>query len=156
MLQLDQHNVLLDLQARTKEEVLQEMATALQKQCPQIELENLCSALRERELIGSTGVGNGVAIPHGKVSGLDRIIYGFGRSRDGVPFDAIDNQPAHYFFMILSPVNAAEQYLKTLASASRMLKQQAILRSLRLAKDQKEVIDIFHRTAEVPPGSEKK
>lgn len=143
MLQLDENSVLLDIKARSKEGILRELAGVLQKKCRHLDTETLTGALRERELIGSTGVGNGVAIPHGKVPGLDRILYCFGRSREGIPFDAIDNQPAHYFFMILSPVTAAEEYLKTLAGASRLLKQHDIKRRLRLAATKEEVIDIF-------------
>jgi len=143
MLHLDENSVLLDIGARNKEGVLRELAELLQKKCPHIDTETLAGALRDRELIGSTGVGNGVAIPHGKVAGLETILYCFGRSEEGIPFDAIDNQPAHYFFMILSPVNAAEEYLKTLAGASRLLKQPDIKRRLRLATTKKEVIDIF-------------
>ena len=109
----------------------------------QVSLEAICDVLRERELIGSTGVGNGVAIPHGRVAGLSRILVCFGRSQDGISFDAIDNQPVHFFLLILSPLNVAEEYLQTLARASRLLKQPEKRRLLRLATSAQEIIDIF-------------
>ena len=146
MLRLDTNCIILNLQATGKEGVLQEMTEVLQNQCPQIDLEILRRVVREREIIGSTGVGNGIAIPHGKVGELEKILYCFGRSEDGIGFDAIDNQPVHYFFMILAPLNMAGQYLKTLASASRLLKQPEIKRQLRLATNKQELIDIFQQT----------
>lgn len=143
MLRLEQDNILLDMTARSKEGALSELAAVLQRQCPQVSLEAICRVLRDRELIGSTGVGNGVAIPHGRVEGLSRILVCFGRSQDGISFDAIDNQPVHYFILILSPLNVAEEYLQTLSRASRLLKQPEKRRLLRLATTKQEIIDIF-------------
>ena len=143
MLRLADNSILLDMTARNKEGALHELAAVLQRQCPQVSLEAICQVLREREVIGSTGLGNGVAIPHGRVEGLARILFCFGRSLDGISFDAIDNQPVHYFFLILSPLNVAEEYLQTLAQASRLLKQPEKRRLLRLATTRQEIIDIF-------------
>jgi len=145
MLQLEEECVLLDIQARSKEGVLREMAEALQVQCPQVRLEDLCQVLHEREQIGSTGVGSGVALPHGKVKGLERIHYCFGRSQEGISFDSIDNQPVHFVFMILSPLDVAEEYLKTLARASRLLKQPERRRQLRQAATKQEIIALFQQ-----------
>ncbi|MHB8788649.1 MAG: PTS sugar transporter subunit IIA [Desulfobulbaceae bacterium] len=143
MLHLEPDTILLDMTARSKEGALHELASVLQRKCPQVSLEAICRVLRDREQIGSTGVGNGVAIPHGRVEGLSRILCCFGRSQDGISFDAIDNQPVHYFLLILSPLNVAEEYLQTLARASRLLKQQDKRRLLRLAATEQEIIDIF-------------
>jgi PTS system nitrogen regulatory IIA component len=145
-LQLEQDNILLDMTARNRDGALHELAAVLQQQCPQVSLAAICQVLHDRELIGSTGVGNGVAIPHGRVEGLSRILVCFGRSLDGISFDAIDNQPVHFFLLILSPLNVAEEYLQTLARASRLLKQPEKRRLLRLASTKEEVIDIFQGT----------
>ncbi|MHB8809752.1 MAG: PTS sugar transporter subunit IIA [Desulfobulbaceae bacterium] len=143
ILRLAEDTILLEMTAKNKEGALQELAAVLQQKCPQVSLEAICRVLRERELIGSTGVGNGVAIPHGRVEGLSQILFCLGRSLDGISFDAIDNQPVHYFFLILSPLNVANEYLQTLARASRLLKQPEKRRLLRLATTKEEVSDIF-------------
>ncbi len=146
MVQLLEEDVVLDLEARNKDEVLKELAKVLHKHCSHINLEQLCQVFRERELIGSTGVGNGVAIPHGKIQELDHIILCFGRSLAGIQFDAIDNQPVTLFVMILSPVTVTDNYLKTLAQVSRLLKQPEKRRALRLTSTKEEVIHIFNET----------
>ena len=143
MLHLEPDNILLAMTTRNKEGALQELAAVLQQQCPQVSLAAIYQVLDERELVGSTGVGNGVAIPHGRVEGLERLLYCFGRSHDGISFDAIDNQPVHYFFLILSPPNVTEEYLQILAQASRLLKQPEKRRQLRLATTAQEISDIF-------------
>jgi nitrogen PTS system EIIA component len=130
---------------KTKEVVLGEMAELVHRQAPRISLETVFNALWEREQIGSTGVGNGVAIPHARIKGLEKMLFCFGRSLEGISYDAVDNQPVYYIFMILCPADAAEAYLKTLAGASRLLRQPEIRRRLRLATDQREIIDIFRQ-----------
>jgi mannitol/fructose-specific phosphotransferase system IIA component (Ntr-type) len=143
VLQLAEECILMHTSAKTKEGVLREMAEILHRQNPDIDLDTICNGLMEREQIGSTGVGNGVAIPHARIMGLEGVQFCFGRNLEGISYDAVDNQPVHYIFMILSPVNAADAYLKTLASASRLLKQSEIRRRLRLATQKREIIDIF-------------
>jgi len=145
MIQLQEEDILLDLKARNKEGALKELAEVLHKHCPHLKIENVYQVLRDREQIGSTGVGNGVAIPHGKIKELDRILLGFGRSRNGISYDSIDNQPVHLLVMILSPVRVVDEYLKTLAMISRLLKQPEKRRALRITESPREVIDIFQQ-----------
>lgn len=116
--------VILDMQATSKETALRELASTAADRYPHLDQQHLYSVLMEREQIGSTGVGNGVAIPHGKIDGLDEIILCFGRSLTGINFDAIDNRPVYLFALLLSPVNIATEYLKALASVSNILKQE--------------------------------
>jgi len=146
MFKLNKENVILDLKARNKGAVLEELAEGLHHQCPQIDLPGLCRALAEREQVGSTGVGNGVAIPHGKVRGLDRIQLFVGRSLKGISFDAVDNQSVYLFVMIISPVDMAEEYLKTLARVSRLLKRVEKRRLLLHAQSRQEIVDIFNQS----------
>jgi PTS system nitrogen regulatory IIA component len=94
-------------------------------------------------MIGSTGVGNGVAIPHGKIEKLDGILIGFGRSLNGIGFDSIDNQPVHLLVMLLSPVQVIDKYLKTLARVSRLLKQPETRRILRTTESRQKIVEIF-------------
>lgn len=124
MPQLQRDAIILDMKAATKEAALRELAGVAATLCGRFTEETLYNVLLERETVGSTGVGNGVAIPHGKIDGLDEILLCFGRSRTGINFDAIDNRPAHLFVLLLSPANKAGEYLQTLAAVSRILKQQ--------------------------------
>ena len=143
MLHIRKESVLLDIKARNKDGVLQELAGVLQEECPHVESEKLFQLLREREKIGSTGVGNGVAIPHAKVDGIDRIHLAFGRSHDGLGFEAIDNQPVHYIVMILSPPDRPGEYLRTLGAVSRSLKQPEIRKKLSAAADRGKIVEIL-------------
>ena len=114
--------VILNLGVRTKNEVLAEMTAALAKVEPQIESERLHEVLLEREALQSTGIGDGVAIPHGKVAGLDRLVATFARSVEGVDFESIDGQPTHHLFMLVVPEHSGGKYLKALARISRFFR----------------------------------
>ena len=149
MLNLVEESILLDMEARNKEGALSELAGLLHEQCRDFDTEILLGVLRDREQLGSTGVGNGVALPHGMLNGLDRIRCGFGRSHHGIGFEAIDNQPVHFFFVMFSPLNVAQEYLHTLASASRLLKMPNTRRRLRQASSAREIVTIFQ---DAPPG----
>ena len=113
-----------DLQARDKEGVLREMATHLCQYAPDVAAQSteVLAALLNRERLGSTGVGEGVAIPHAKISGLKNLVACFGRAAHGVAFDAIDYQPVRLIFVLLVPENSAGAHLKALARISRLLK----------------------------------
>lgn len=132
-----------DLRAETKEGVLRELSEAVAAAVPELSAEALAAVLIEREGLGSTGIGDGVAIPHGKMPGIDRLVAAFGRSRDGVQFHSLDGKPAHLFFLIVAPENSAGMHLKALARVSRLLKDERFRRSLLLARDAPELVRIF-------------
>jgi PTS system nitrogen regulatory IIA component len=132
--------VILDLGVRTKRDVLAEMAAALAKVEPQIEADRLLEVLLEREALQSTGIGEGVAIPHGKMPGLDRLVAAFARSRDGVDFESIDGQPTHHFFLLVVPEHSGGQYLKALARISRFFRDAAFRGRLTEAESLEAVI----------------
>jgi PTS system nitrogen regulatory IIA component len=112
--------VILDVAAETKSGVLEEMAEALAGAVPSIDSERLLAVLVEREALQSTGIGEGVAIPHGKLPGLDGLVAGFARSRKGLDFESIDGQPTELFFLLVVPEHAGgRQHLKALARISR-------------------------------------
>jgi PTS system nitrogen regulatory IIA component len=113
-----------ELRAQTKEGVLRELSEAVCREAAGLSPDRVASILMEREALGSTGIGEGVAIPHGKVPGIDRLLAAFGRSREGVQFSSIDGKPARLFFLILAPEQSAGMHLKALARISRLLKDE--------------------------------
>ncbi len=144
---LDKKSIQLDLAATTKEAVLKELVDTIHGQCSEIDHETLLRVISERERIGSTGIGGGVAIPHGKLKQLKQVVLAFGRSRKGIGFDAIDNRPVHIFIMILAPESMAENYLKTLARVSRLLKQSSTYADFMKAKSPEEVLAVFETSS---------
>jgi PTS system nitrogen regulatory IIA component len=99
----------------------------------------------DRERLGSTGIGGGIGIPHGKVKGLHSLILGFGLSRKGVNFDSMDGKPTHIFFLLLTPENSAGDHLKLLARISRILKNDPFKERLIDARSEEEVYDIIQK-----------
>jgi PTS system nitrogen regulatory IIA component len=112
------------LRAETKEGILRELSEEVCKRLPALSPDRLTAILMDREGLGSTGIGEGVAIPHGKIPGIDRLVAVFGRSATGVQFASLDGKPARLFFLILAPENSAGMHLKALARISRLLKDQ--------------------------------
>ncbi len=111
-----------ELEASTKPEVIRELARLMAQNDRSLDEKVVGEVLMERERLGSTGIQDGIAIPHGKVPGLDRIVIACGRSEKGIDFDAHDQRPTHLFFVLLAPEFAAGQHLKALARLSRLLK----------------------------------
>ncbi|HOG17704.1 MAG: PTS system fructose-specific EIIABC component [Syntrophaceae bacterium PtaU1.Bin231] len=114
--------VVESLGAVTKREVLFELVEPLSRLHAELDQDRTVNILLEREKLGSTGVGEGIAIPHGKTPGLNEVIVSFGRSVQGVDFDALDGKPVHLFFLLMAPEGCAGSHLKALAKISRMLK----------------------------------
>jgi len=123
--------VVPDLKAQSKADVLRELSESLSHAQPSLKPERLVEVLKDREKLGSTGIGDGVAIPHGKLTGINQLVASFGVSKGGVDFDAIDGRPTHLFFALVAPENSAGVHLKALARISRLFKnprfRQAIL-----------------------------
>ena len=140
---LSKEAIILEMKATSKESALRELAGVAATQCGRFTEEILYNVLLEREAVGSTGVGNGVAIPHGKIAGLDSILVCFGRSREGVDFDAIDNRPVHLFVLLLSPAATATEYLRALAGISRMLKHDGSRERLLESTSKEEIQALF-------------
>ncbi len=132
--------VVLDLAATRKDEILAEMANALCRAEPGIDADALMRVLTEREKLQSTGIGEGVAIPHGKMPGLHRLIASFARSRGGVDFDSIDGQATHLFFLLVVPEHSGGQHLKALARISRFFRDAAFRARLQEAESVADVL----------------
>lgn len=143
MLQFNKKCILLDMQATNKEAALHELAQLAVRNFHHLNQEILYSILLEREQIGSTGVGNGVAIPHGKIKGLDQIVLCFGRCRQGVHYEAIDKRPVFLFALLLSPPTIATEYLHALAHVSTILKQQSNRIKLLHNSSPEEIVELF-------------
>ena len=127
---LDPNCILPNLQASSKREVLEELAAALVSGHKEVNLPTVVEVLLERERLGSTGIGDNIAIPHGKLPQLSQMLLAFGRSPQGVDFDSMDGKPSHLFFLLLAPVNSSGLHLKALAKISRMLMSQVFRDSL--------------------------
>src|SRR3989442_14985662 len=126
--------ILPDLQATDKAGVLRELCAPLAR-ANGLSIGRLTEVLLEREKLGSTGVGEGVAIPHGKLPGVPGLLAAFGRSSKGIDFDAIDKRPAQLFFVLFAPENSAGIHLKALARISRLFKGATFRKSILDAKD---------------------
>ncbi len=124
-----------NLRASAKNEALAELIDALLKTESGLDRDQLLQVLQERERLGSTGIGEGVAIPHGKLRSIDRLVLSFGRSRKGVDFDSMDGKPAHLFFLLIAPEESVGVHLKTLARISKLLKNPAVRARLMAAED---------------------
>jgi len=132
--------VIVDLKATTKRGALEEICAAVAAAEPAADRGKLLDVLAERERLQSTGIGEGVAIPHGKVPGLPRLIAAFARSQGGVDFDSVDGQKTHLFFLLVMPDNAGGQHLKALARISRSLRDPAFRRAVEAAGTRDEVL----------------
>jgi len=137
--------IVAELHANDKEGILREMALHLSGASADVHAhaDEVLGALLTRERLGSTGVGEGVAIPHAKIPGLRSLVACFGRTLQGVPFDAIDYQPVRLIFVLLAPENSAGAHLKALARISRLLKNAEFRTRLMELPDQGTLYQAF-------------
>ena len=140
---LDIKAISTELTSSKKVEVLAEMVDLLRRVQPDLDATELLAVLIDREELGSTGIGDGVAIPHGKLKGLDRLLMAFGRKKDGIDFDSMDNRPAHLFFLLLAPESEATLHLKALARISKLLRKEDVRRQLLDAPDPASLLRIL-------------
>ncbi len=138
---LDEDNIIPDLKAKDKKGVLEELVDAVITREPSIDKRALVKILLERERLGSTGIGDGVAIPHGKYHGLSQPLISFGRNREGLDFESMDGQPAHLFFLLVAPENSANVHLKVLATIARILKNSGFRKALMGAPSREEILE---------------
>ena len=121
----------VDIRGKTKPEVLRELSEALVAAVPGLDRAELYAMLVEREKLGSTAMGDGIAIPHARIESLDRVLAVFGLSRGGVDFDSLDGQPTHLFFLLVAPGREGSAHLLLLARLSRLLGIDAFRARLR-------------------------
>lgn len=124
-----------DLKSHDKTGVISELAARISAGLPPLKAEEIALVLLSRESLGSTGIQDGIAIPHAKVKGLEKVIVACGRSQKGISFDAPDQKPTHLFFVLLAPEQSAAMHLKILARLSRLLKDESFRGKLMQAKE---------------------
>jgi len=132
-----------DLSAKNKEDALLEMVDTIIRGGLNLDKTSILEILKQRESLGSTGIGEGVAIPHGKISTLNDIVIAFGRSVNGISYDSLDGKPVHLLFLLLAPENSAGQHLKILAKISKMLKEPDFRKKLLKTRSQNDLYKII-------------
>jgi len=140
---LPREAMIASLSSRTRDQVLRELAHILSTVDPNLKEEEVWAVLCEREKLGSTGIGGGIAIPHGKLASAKHILACFGRSIEGIDFQSQDGEPTHLFFALIAPENAAGLHLKVLAKLSRLLKDKSFRENLYHAENADEIFQIF-------------
>lgn len=140
---LKKESVIPNLTSRNKTELLRELSEHLTSVYTNINTDRVFNVLLEREKLCSTAVDEGVAIPHGKLSGLSSIIAAFGRSKEGIDFDSLDGNPTHLFILLLAPENSAGMHIKLLAKISRIFKTPRFRSQLMEAKSRDEIYEMI-------------
>ena len=140
---LNKKAVSVDIKSTDKEGIVRELINLLSNATEIKNKEELIKAVMSREALGSTGIGQGVGIPHAKSQSVKELVAAFGLSKNGVDFDSLDGEPVYIFFLLLAPEESAGPHLKALARISRMLKDKYFRELLRKAKDENEVLRII-------------
>ncbi|BBO73851.1 PTS fructose transporter subunit IIA [Desulfosarcina widdelii] len=139
---LDKDAILIDLKSKDKIGILNELVEPASR-ITGIDHKQMVQVLMERERLGSTGIGGGIGIPHGKLKNLDKLVLGFGLSRDGVDFESMDGRPTHIFFLLITPEHSTDLHLKLLARVSRLLKKEPLKEMMMKAKSAEEIVSII-------------
>lgn len=139
---LKKEAILADLKAKDKKGILEELVTPVAR-IANLNKDDLIRVLMERERLGSTGIGGGIGIPHGKIKGLDNLVVGFGLSKKGIDFESIDGRLSYIFFLLITPEDSTGLHLKALARISRILKNDLFKESLLKASDRDEIYKII-------------
>ena len=139
---LSRETIVPALASRDKNAALEEMAEYLGA-THHLDKSKVLKVLLERERISTTAIGEGVAIPHGKLNGVERVVGVFARSPEGIDFASLDGAPTNLFFVLVAPENAAADHLKALARISRLLKDEAFRRRLMAGQSSQELYTII-------------
>jgi PTS system nitrogen regulatory IIA component len=140
---LSEKNITVDLKAKNKREVIEELVDLLVAGGQVSEKKKMVQILLEREELGSTGIGQGIAIPHGKSDTVKELTAVFGLSRSGVSFEALDGEQVYIFFLLVAPEGTAGAHLKALARISGLLKDKYIRKKLMSAQNTADVVKII-------------
>ncbi len=139
---LDKEAILVELKSDDKKGVLEELVAPAARKAG-VNHEEVMRVLLEREQLGSTGIGEGIGIPHGKLKNLKSLVLGFGLSRKGVDFESMDGKPTHIFFLLVTPENSTGLHLKLLARISKILKNDLFKEKLLGATSSDEILSII-------------
>jgi len=142
--------VLTELEGKTKKAVVTELVEVLAKKKSQLKnVDSVVEAIMKRESTGSTGIGQGVAIPHAKSEDVTRIVASLGISKAGVDFDSLDGEPVYIIFLMVAPPESISEHLQAIAKISRLLKDKFFRQSLRDAQTPSEIIKIIKEEDEL-------
>jgi len=139
---LHKDSIIADLKAKDKKGVIDELALTISK-TTKTSAKTIAKILLEREQLGSTGIGGGIAIPHGKLNLTESIIIGFGLSKKGIEYESLDNRPVHIFFVLLTSENSTGGHLKVLAQISKLLKTDEFKKGLLSAQSVDDIYEII-------------
>ena len=137
---LSPESTIVDLKGESKEDIIAELVNSLVVGDSITDRDQVLQAVLDREKIMSTGIGDGIAIPHGKSAAVTELVAAMGTQRRGVDFDALDGEPAFVFFLLVSPANVSGPHIKALARISRLLKNDAFKKKLIEANSAEEII----------------
>lgn len=135
--------IVADLRARRRADVIRELGSFLAKHHAGLSEKEVIRALAERERLGSTAVGEGLAIPHAKLDSVRDLVACFGRSRRGIDFGSPDDEPTHFFFVLIAPEGAPGDHLKALARISRLFRNAAFRARLMAAETAREMHELI-------------
>ncbi|MCM8771310.1 MAG: PTS sugar transporter subunit IIA [Candidatus Omnitrophica bacterium] len=142
---LSKKAIITDIKATKKEDIIRELVDALINagEIEKKDRNKIVELLIARESLGSTAIGQGVAIPHAKADCIKKMVAGFGLSQKGLDFDSLDGEPVHIFFLLLAPQDSAGPHLKALAKIARLLRDKYFRDNLKSCKDEKSIIKII-------------
>ena len=147
------NSVIVDLKGETKEEIIEELVDALEVGEVITNRDKVLQAVLEREKIMSTGIGDGIAIPHGKSDAVARLAAALGTQKRGVDFEALDGEPAYVFFLLVSPANVSGPHIKALARISRLLKNDDFKKKLIDAVSAEDIMAVIESEEQNHPPS---
>jgi fructose-specific phosphotransferase system IIA component len=139
---ISEKSVLIGLHGSTKSEIVEELVQAIEDEDRILDRKKVLDSVLQREGIMSTGIGHGIAIPHGKSDAVNKLCGVLGIKREGVDFESLDGQPAFIFFLLVSPIDVSGPHIKALARISRLLKGEEFRKALVQARSPGEVISI--------------
>jgi PTS system nitrogen regulatory IIA component len=139
---LSAERVKVPLDSRTKSEVLEELVRLVAPDRQDMDMSAVLASVRERETVLSTGIGGGVAIPHGKTPNVDQLVLAAGVSRTPIDFDALDGKPVQLFFLLVGPESAAGAHVKALSRISRLLRRESLRAGLLAAESAEEFLRV--------------
>lgn len=140
---LELDSVTTDLKSQTKQDAISELCGLLKVNGRIVDADAVKVSLLEREKLGSTGIGQGIAIPHAKCQAIERVVAALGVSKKGIDFDSLDGEPVYLIFLLVAPPDSSGLHLKALARISRLLKDKFFRQALREAKSSDEIQKII-------------
>jgi len=148
---LQYDDVIPNIDADNKKDILEKLVQSVTEVHPNVDYKNLLKFLFEREQLGTTGLGDGIAIPHAKISGITQPIVTFARCANGVDFDALDEKPSYIFFLLIAPEQASGIHLQILVRIAKILKNSAFRSKLMESKSRDELYKLIIETDEGEP-----